>query len=260
MGTTGVNLSAFVAVAGDVQRSLITVANSNTRQSNQIAGSLNGGPWTPPQWSNSPLTVLTVPPTASSPTTRYVFDATFRLLHSRRLRKTQHPVLTGANIADHAFLEPARVALEIGMSDAMAAFAQGMWVGSTTKSISAFQTLKNLQVNRTLLTLSTRLDTYYNMLVTEVDAPDDLRTLHGLRATVVLEEIIAGVTVSVASASSARPQATGSTQGGTVQGMPVSASQQQQNVVPSSLFPNAPQYPQVPGAGDVSSNNLGQLQ
>lgn len=231
------------------------------------------GPWTPPQWGQPALTILTVPGNqVSAPITgtngtasavyqgsapiSYVFDAVLRLMHNRRLKKTQHPVLTGANIADHAYIEPARVTLEIGMSDAMASYQAGMWVGASTKSISAWQVIKGLQTNKTLVTLTTRLDTYYNMLIVEATSPDDHKTLHGLRGTIVLEEIIAGSVASQASAS-ARPQTTGNTSSGTIQGATPNASQVQQNVMPSTLYPDSPAYPSVPGAGNVSSNSLG---
>lgn len=264
-------------------------------QNPQVATAVkSAGPWTPPQYSKPALTIITVPPklnvatnsnvitstsatggnngtlvngmyTLSSGTvaqtataTNYVFDAVLRLSHSRRLRKTQHPVLTGANIADHAYIECARVTLEIGMSDAMASFSAGVWVGSATKSISAWQIIKGLQLSKTLVTLTTRLDTYANMLVVEATSPDDNKTLHGLRATIVLEEIIAGSVASQPS-SSARPQTSGSTSSGTVQGTAPNPSQVQQNVMPSTLYPDTPAYPSVPGASNVSSNSLGTI-
>lgn len=223
------------------------------------------GPWTPPQYSKPALTILTVPAATSQTTGQpsqpridYVFDSVLKINHQRSIRKTQHPVLTGANISDHAYIQPSRVTLEIGMSDAMASYTSDLWVGSTTKSISAWQILKSLQVNKTILTLTTRLDVYTNMLILDMGSPDDNKTLHGLRATIVLEETLAA-SVSSTQNSSARPQTTGSTSGGTIQSTPPNDSQLQQNVIPSTLWPNTPTFPTVPGAGDVSSNSLGQI-
>jgi len=138
----------------------------------------------------------------------------------------------------------------------MSVLANNTWTGFSTLSLSVWQTLKQLMLNRTPLTLTTRLDTYYNMVILDVDAPDDVHTLYGLRATVTLEEIVAGSVASVAPVSS-RGQTTGSTSVGTVQGAPISATQQQQNVIPSSLYPGVSSNPQVPGAGTVSSVPLG---
>jgi len=238
--------------------------------------------WTPPQFSKPALTIITVPakgnPVLASapivsgsgslisapvyqggtPAINYVFDAVMRLSHKRRLVKTQHPVLTGANISDHAYLLPARLVMDIGMSDAMASFTSGIWVGSSTKSISAYQILKGLQTSKTLVTITTRLDTYYNMLLEDLDAPDTNKTLHGLRATICFGEILAA-SVSSQSPPSSRPQTTGNTSGGTIQSTPPSPAQIEQNALPSTLWPDTPTYPNVPGAGSVSSNNLGQV-
>lgn len=238
--------------------------------------------WTPPQFSKPALTIITVPakgnPTLTSapvvsgsgsliaapvykggiPSTNYVFDAVLRLAHRRRLVKTQHPVLTGANISDHAYLLPAQLVLEIGMSDSMASFTAGVWVGSSTKSISAYQIIKGLQSSKTLLTVTTRLDTYYNMLIEDIEAPDTNKTRYGLKAIISLGEVIAA-SVSSQSPPASRPQTTGSTSGGTIQSTPPSTAQIEQNVLPSTLWPGTSTYPSVPGAGDVSSNNLGQV-
>ena len=232
--------------------------------------------WTPPQYSKPALTILTVPASGNpvlvnpsvagvsapiyrggTPPIDYVFDAVLKLMHQRTLTKTRHPVLTGASISDHAYIEPSRVVLEIAMSDAMASFVAGSWVGASTKSISAWQVLKNLQLNKTLLTLSTRLDTYYNMLITSATAPEDNKTLYGLRATITLEEVISA-SVSSAMAVSSRPQTTGSSSGGTVQSVSPDPAQIQQNTIPSTLWPNVKTFPSVPGASNVSSNSLGQ--
>jgi hypothetical protein len=228
-------------------------------------GGIGGSAWTPPQYAKSALTILTVPASTSNTSGQpasnaidYVFDAVIRVSHNRKLVKTQHPVLTGANISDHAYILPTTVALEIGMSDAMASYTEGTWVGASTKSISAWQILKQLQVSKTLLTLSTRLDSYSNMLIEDMIAPDDNKTLHGLRATVILGEVIAA-SVSSQQPVSARPQTSQNTPNGTIQSAPINNSQLEQNVIPSSLWPDTPTYPNVPGAGNVSSNSLGQV-
>jgi hypothetical protein len=258
MGASGIALSSLLGTFDSVSGPINFASASSDND-------LSASEWTPPQYALPALTILTVPAStsgttgqAATPATNYVFDAVLKIIHRRTLRKTQHPVLTGANIADHAYLMPSRVTLEIGMSDAMAAYTDGVWVGAATKSVSAWQIIKQLMVNKTLLTLTTRLDTYSNMLVLEADAPDDNRTKHALRATITLEEIVSG-SVSSTQPVSARPQTSGSTDNGTVQSVPVNQSQSQQNVLPSTAFPNTPTYPQVPGAGNVSSNSLGQV-
>lgn len=222
----------------------------------------------PPEWSQPALTTialttsasvttsqvddLTSGPTAnqsaassstSTSTQMYVFDAVYRVMHSRRLRMTEHPVQSGASISDHAFVMPAKVSLEIGMSDAMDAFSPGVFTSNASKSVSAYEILVALQQGRQPLTLTTRLDTYTNMLIESIDAPDSKETRYGLKATVVLGQIFTG-TVSAQSVS-ARPQTSDSTSIGAKQPIPISSSDLHRftTLIPTSVY----------GAGNVSS-------
>ena len=145
----------------------------------------------------------------------YFFDAVIREEHTSTLHITEHPVQSGANVTDHAYIEPARLVMEIGMSDAMAAVYPGQFEDADTKSVSAYRTLLELQKSRLPLAVMTRLYLYQNMLIETITAPDDHKTQYGLRCTVALREIIV---VDVAETTvSARPQTTGSTQQGAVQ-------------------------------------------
>jgi hypothetical protein len=219
-------------------------------------------PWTPPQYSQPALTVLVQPAIFDKATgkpitnpTNWVFDAVLRINHRRVLTKTQHPVLTGASISDHAFMQPNAITLEIGMSDVMAAYTSDMWVGAATKSVSAWQVIKNLQVNRVLLTVLTRLDAYPNMIIESVTSTDTNVTLHGLRALINLSEVIsAGVTSTPV--VSARPQTTLDTIPGTIAGVDPDPVLLDQHMIPSVEYPDASQY-HVLGSGVFSSNNLG---
>ena len=136
--------------------------------------------YTPPQWANTPSMVsLTVPaqnkgvrgnlggpqgtapdgsplfiigtPVKSAPNV-YVFDAVLDLEHWQSLVKTQHPIQTGADISSHAYLQPAKLTMYIGMSDAMAAYmADGVTPfsgASNSKSVNAYQTMLDIQAVR----------------------------------------------------------------------------------------------------------------
>ena len=85
---------------------------------------------------------------------------------SSNCEATEHPVQTGASIADHAYIVPARLVLDIGMSDAMDAyFSPTTWSGSDSKSVAAYQTMLALQFSRIPLTITTKLRTYQNMVI-----------------------------------------------------------------------------------------------
>ena len=58
------------------------------------------------------------------------------------------------------------------------------------RSINAWQALKSMQLERAPLTVTTRLQTYENMIIEELSAPDDYMTLNALKCTVHLKQII----------------------------------------------------------------------
>ncbi len=190
--------------------------NVDTQQ--PVPGSNQGATqWRPPQWSQPQITSITatLPQDDSDFPTTFYFDAVFHLDHYQELTATRHPIQSGASIVDHAFLEPARLVMEIGMSDAMESFIAGQFTSDNSKSVSAYQTLLQLQSLRIPLTVNTRLNQYQNMLIRSLRAPDSVRTGHGLRVLVTLEEII--VAPVVTNTQSARPDQSSSTNDGTKQ-------------------------------------------
>jgi len=146
----------------------------------------------------------------------YFFDAYLKLDHERRLTITDHPVEEGANITDHAYIEPKAISIEIGMSDVCSSIIDGQFAQRFSRSVSAYDTLERLQSERIPLSIKTKLATYRNMLIENITAPDDFVTRHGLRAMVFFREIIVVSTDTVTMPSRA-PQKTGNTNRGTVQ-------------------------------------------
>jgi hypothetical protein len=178
-----------------------------------------------------------------TPDTIYVFDAVIRTEHQRRITKTQQPTQSGANVTDHAIIEPGRVELEIGMSDAMDSFTPGQWSGDHSKSVNAYLTLKTIAAARQPLTVTTRLDSYTNMVLTGISAADTVETRFGLKASLVFEELFTG-TISSQQVS-ARSDLTGSTNLGTKSPLPVSSD--------ISRYTHST-LTTVPNAGVLSSN------
>ncbi len=150
----------------------------------------------------------------------YFFDAFLRVDHTSKLNITDHPVETGANISDHAFLEPAELVMEIGMSDTAKSIVKGQFVSTRSRSVTAYQLLKELQQQRIPLQIHTRLANYKNMLIETISVPDDYTTLYALKATVTFREVIIASTKTVK--ISARPNTTNSTNRGNVE--PVEAN------------------------------------
>lgn len=185
-------------------------------------------------------------------TTMYVFDAMRIAQHEQSVVPTQHPLQTGYNISDTAVLQPARVVLEISMSDAIAEYSTGMWSSNPSKSVSAWQTMKNLMVNRALLTLNTRLETYQDMLLVSMTSSDNQRTFYGLSMILTFQQLILVDTAT--QTDSARSQTTGDTSLGTIQSQAPNGNIANQFGVAAP----GPGQPVIPGAGNYSSNNVTQ--
>lgn len=225
---------------------------------NQDVSVPDTGVWRPPQWNQPALTAITIPAQPPDPTTGlvqpssvYVFDAILRAEHAQELRRTEYPVQTGANITFNAYKLPAKLTLEIGMSDAMDNYYPGSWTGNASKSVAAYEALIALQTNRTLVTITTRLATYDNMVCESVQTSDTNATRYGLRAIAVFSEFIRGTASKVNSdvvgyqtmsgqPISARPQDTQSSSVGSVQGAaPSSALTAQHQVTTPTTVVNA---------------------
>lgn len=176
-------------------------------------------PWQPVQWkglSSDEATLIGIKTGIydENNSKYYFFDAVFHETHTSSVRMTEHPVQTGANIVDHAYMMPLKLSLEIGMSDAMQSLVTSEWAGSYTKSVSAYQTLKTLQSNRLPLTVHTRLNKYENMVIDTITADDTYKTYGGLRATIGMTQLLVGVVATVSSSTDS--QTTGSTNSGNV--------------------------------------------
>lgn len=186
--------------------------------------------WRPPQWNEPLLYSVTVkspspnndiPGREQTQDTTYYFDAVMRAIHDQQLMTTKHPIQNGASVTDHSYLLPSRVTLEIGMSDVMDRYSQGQYTSDTSKSVSAYKTFKDLQKSRKPLTVSTRLNVYSDMVITDIRAIEDSKTRHALRALLYFEQIIVA-NVAISRTESARPdQSTSATNEGTKQPEPV---------------------------------------
>ena len=173
------------------------------------------------------------------------FDGIMRTEHTSRVRTTEYPVQTGVTMADHAVIEPAELTIEIVVSDSSTksfvtnnALLDGV-IGAITaknkamdiytnilpttspilqakegRAVNSWVYLKNMQQSRVPIQVVTRLQTYDNMIIEELSAPDDAKTLNALKVTVRLKEIVFAKTAETV--VSARPATTEQTNGGQV--------------------------------------------
>ena len=136
---------------------------------------------------------------------RFLFDFVFSAEHKMNLKPTEHPVQSGSSTTDHSIMQPDEVILEIGMSDT----ASG---AGSNYSVNGYQMLRAIMQKREPLTLTTRLNTYRDMLITSISAPDDVSTMFALKASIYLQQIkiatVATVTVQQ-KVSSSKPSTPG---------------------------------------------------
>ena len=127
------------------------------------------------------------------------------------------------------------------MSDAMDAYASSTkaastipykypnytaWTGSTSKSVSAYQTMLSLLKARQPLTVTTRMQTYTNMILASLAPHEDSKTITGLRARIEFEQIFTASTTTTS--VSTRSDVTTQTGVGAVSATTVPASTKKQ--------------------------------
>jgi hypothetical protein len=171
-----------------------------------MASSSSG--WRPPQWSQkTPVYIQT------KDGTQYFFDAIIREDHSSQLRTTEHPVQSGSNITDHAYMLPSRLTIVVGFSDAMESYKTGQYTSGDSRSITAHAALLTIQQSRLPITVYTDLRYYRNMVIETLSTTVDNKTMYSKIINVVLKQII--MATSGTTQVSSRSQTTDSTSAGT---------------------------------------------
>jgi len=220
------NLSAVNQLVG--APSLVFVANAILARlsvTQQLSNPTKG--YVPPQWGqiqNVSQVIYMAITDSSNIKTYYFFDAVINTNHTTTRQITEHPVQWGANISDHSYQMPARVEMEIGMSDSMACFNLStanlldgraynyLTPANDTKTKNAYQAFIDLQKLGSPIVLNTRLNRYENMVIESIATSDNYRTQNALRCTIAFKEIFIGKTGSIkqsAVPSAATPLAKG---------------------------------------------------
>ena len=196
--------------------------------------------------------------TLSQTPVRYIFDCVILVDHEQRLRKTEHPVQTGAAISDHAFIEPARLSLDVGMSDAMDEYMKPpSFAGqSQSKSVNAYQTMILLMFARQPLTITTRLRSYDNMIIENVHPQESAKSIGSVRMRIEFGQVFrATVTTTIISA---RGQDTIITNGGSKSVTPPTDAQRARNSLAGAQnlppYPSSSISPGLWGSNDVNND------
>jgi hypothetical protein len=130
-------------------------------------------------------------------------DAFISEAHTNEVSLTSNPVELGAEITDHAVVQPKRLNIVAQVSDTpmgLAAFGQivdlvtGLFgtstTGNITRSNAAYNALIQLQEEREPIDIQTKLKLYTNMIITNVGVKQDKNTSRIVGMPIDLQQVI----------------------------------------------------------------------
>ena len=130
-------------------------------------------------------------------------DAVISESHVNEVSLTSNPVELGAEITDHAVVQPKKLNIVAQVSDTpigLAAFGQivdlvtGLFGTSTTDNITrsnaAYNAIVQLQEAREPIELQTKLKRYPDMIITNVSVQQDKNTSRIVRMSIDLQQVI----------------------------------------------------------------------
>lgn len=130
-------------------------------------------------------------------------DAVLSETHTNEVRLTKNPIELGADITDHAIVEPKKINIIAQVSDTplgVAALGQivdsvtGLFGTSTsdniTRSNAAYNALVQLMENREPIEVQTKLKLYSNMLITSISTKQDKDSSRAVLLVINLDEAL----------------------------------------------------------------------
>ncbi len=130
-------------------------------------------------------------------------DGVLSETHTNQIRLTKNPVELGADITDHAIIEPKRINIVAQVSDTplgTAALGQivdlvtGLFGTSTTQNITrsnaAYNAMVQLMEQREPIEVQTKLKLYQNMVITSLSTSQDKDTSRIVSMVLNLEEVL----------------------------------------------------------------------
>lgn len=135
--------------------------------------------------------------------------------HENEVVVTRHPVDTGANVADHAYVQPAVIHCQFGWSDSSRLLNSildfSIFKGLTTIK-DVYEKLLELQAKREPISLSTGKKSYPAVVITKLKTTSTVDTESALLVDITFEEVRFASTkeVTLAEAQQKNPQQTAS--------------------------------------------------
>lgn len=134
-------------------------------------------------------------------------DAVISERHTTKTVTTTFPVESGAKISDHAITLPKELVINAIVSDSELIFSIGDIVedvtdlfgssteNNVTRSNQAYNSLVKIQDNKELITITTGLVVYQNMMITDIDITQDKDSSRIIDLRIALVEML--ITVEV---------------------------------------------------------------
>ena len=127
----------------------------------------------------------------------FFFDGFINVNHTHTLTITSHPIQSGANITDHAYMEPVELNIKIIVSDAQPDFlkvdnlSEGYYTSNAqTRSIGAYKILRELQKQKRVFDVGTKFETYSNMMISSLVVSESSSNVNALDVNVTLQQIL----------------------------------------------------------------------
>lgn len=117
------------------------------------------------------------------------FDVSLNEEHVRSSELTKFPVENGSIVNDHLIIQPKGLVVEGIISETPVALLGGFLFGDGDIDLSkSWKDLESLWSNGAILTISTGLEVYKNMVCTDLVVPRDATTGHALRIKATYQE------------------------------------------------------------------------
>lgn len=139
-------------------------------------------------------------------------DATLTEKHSEAVELTKHPVSRGADPADHARVQPQKVAIDGLLSNTSTSPQEQIKRGGPSApgdagaGLALMNQLRDLLRERRVVTISTSTAFYQDMMMTSLELPVDAKTGDAVRFSATFERVVFVSTEAVRLSKAARPR------------------------------------------------------
>ncbi len=119
-----------------------------------------------------------------------VIDTNPSISHSQSVDLTPYPIEDGSSLTDNAVVKPDTLNIETIVSDQLISDDTRLNVPAAARAATAWGIIADLKDRREPVTVVTQLQTYENMLIVDMSAPQNRRTGRGLHMNIRMQEVL----------------------------------------------------------------------